>query len=164
MNDYISKSSVCEILSDLYPMDGEKVVSVKAIDKAYEEILQLQSVQSKQLTEVQDILQFLDEHLHPIVSPEHWNIYSELHDMISCLSSVQSEQQWIPCSEKLPDEKRETYWVCTDTEYQCQCRWTNNRFGIRESDEWGWSIFDTPQYTKVVAWRPLPEAYKESEE
>lgn len=120
MNDYISKSSVCEILSDIYPTDGERVVLVKEIDKAYEEILQL--------------------------------------------TSVGQEPQWIPCSERLPDKKRETYWVCTDTEYQCQCRWTNNRFGIRESDEWGWSIFDTPQYTKVVAWMALPEAYKESEE
>ena len=126
MNDYISKSSVCEILSDLYPMDGEKVVPVKEINKAYEKIIQLQYEEPK--------------------------------------------QQWIPCSERLPDKKRETYWVCTDTEDQCQCRWTNNPFGINnpfeidESAEWRWSIFDTPQYTKVVAWMPLPEPYKESEE
>ena len=45
MNDYISKSSVCEILADIYPTDGEMVVPVKEIDKAYEEILQLPSAQ-----------------------------------------------------------------------------------------------------------------------
>lgn len=74
-----------------------------------------------------------------------------------------SAQQWIPCSERLPDDERESYWVCTDTGYQCECRWTNNRFGIAEADEWGWSIFDTPQYSKVIAWMPLPEPYTEED-
>lgn len=32
-----------------------------------------------------EILSYLDTELHPIVSPEHWNIYSELHDMIAIL-------------------------------------------------------------------------------
>ena len=70
-------------------------------------------------------------------------------------------QKWIPCSEQLPDEVKKKYWVCTDTGYQCQCRWTNNVFGLVESDRWGWNIFDTPQYSKVIAWMPLPEPYKE---
>lgn len=70
---------------------------------------------------------------------------------------------WIPCSERLPIEEKKTYWVCTDTEYQCECRWTNNRFGIGEG-EWGWSIFDTPQYSKPIAWMPLPEPYNGGED
>ena len=41
MDDLISKASVCEILADIYPTDGEKVVAVKEIDKAYETILNL---------------------------------------------------------------------------------------------------------------------------
>lgn len=73
-------------------------------------------------------------------------------------------EQWIPCSERLPEKKRKTYWVCTDTEYQCECRWTNNRYGIGESDNWGWSYFDVPQYTEVIAWMPLPEPYKGEQE
>lgn len=70
---------------------------------------------------------------------------------------------WIPCSERLPKEEKKTYWVCTNTEYQCECRWTNNRFGLGEG-EWGWSIFDTPQYSKPIAWRPLPKPYREGDE
>lgn len=70
---------------------------------------------------------------------------------------------WIPCSERLPKKEEKTYWVCTDTEYQCECRWTNNRFGLGEG-EWGWSIFDTPQYSKPIAWMPLPKPYREVEE
>lgn len=78
------------------------------------------------------------------------------------IESIPSEPQWIPCSERLPEEEKKTYWVCTDAEYQYECRWTNNRFGIGEG-EWGWSIFDTPQYTKPIAWMPLPEPYKGDE-
>ena len=79
------------------------------------------------------------------------------------LPSAQPEPRWIPVEIKPPKEKK-TYWVCTDTGYQCECRWTNNRFGMIASDEWGWSIFDTPQYTKVVAWRELPKPYREETE
>lgn len=77
-------------------------------------------------------------------------------DAIKGLPSAQPEPKWIPVEIKPPKEKK-TYWVCTDTGYQCECRWTNNRFGIIASDEWGWSIFDIPQYTKVIAWRELPK-------
>lgn len=70
------------------------------------------------------------------------------------------EKKWIPVTEQLPEKEKRTYWVCTDTGYQCQCRWTNNIFGIGESDEWGWSIADVPQYHKVTAWMLLPEPYE----
>ena len=70
------------------------------------------------------------------------------------------KEQWIPCSERLPEEERRQYWICTDTGYQCQCRWTDDVYGLGVSDRWEWKIFDIPQYQKVVAWMPLPEAYK----
>lgn len=37
---------------------------------------------------VTEILNYLDVELHPIVSPEHWRVYSELYDMISSLPSA----------------------------------------------------------------------------
>lgn len=85
----------------------------------------------------------------------------EILNSIQQLPSIQTEPRWIPVEIKPPKEKK-AYWVCTDTGYQCECRWTNNRFGMIASDEWGWSIFDTPQYTKVVAWceLQLPEPYR----
>ena len=83
------------------------------------------------------------------------------HKVKKIVQEVEEEYTsgWIPCSDRLPKKEKKTYWVCTDTEYQCECRWTNNRFGLGEG-EWGWSIFDTPQYSKPIAWMPLPEPYK----
>lgn len=40
---------------------------------------------SSQQSMIQDILEYLDTELHPIVSPEHYHIYSELHNMVSAL-------------------------------------------------------------------------------
>lgn len=77
-------------------------------------------------------------------------------DMLENLPE-KSEQKWIPCSERLPEEEKRDYWVCTDTGYQCQCRWTNDVYGFGASDRWNWKIFDIPQYQKVVAWMPLVE-------
>lgn len=85
-----------------------------------------------------------------------WDYAQAIDEIIKLLSA---EAEWTPCSERLPIEEKKTYWVCTDTEHQCECRWTNNRFGIGEG-EWGWSIFDTPQYSKPIAWMPLPTPYK----
>lgn len=72
---------------------------------------------------------------------------------------IPSAQQWIPCSKRFPDKEKKKYWICTDTGFQCECRWTNNVYGLGESDRWEWSIFDIPQYSKVAAWMPLPEPY-----
>ena len=88
---------------------------------------------------------------------EKERVPTEIHE-----DDVRKEERWIPCSERLPKKEKKTYWVCTDTEYQCECRWTNNRFGLGEG-EWGWSIFDTPLYSKPIAWMPLPETYKAEE-
>ena len=84
-----------------------------------------------------------------------WN--DAIDAVVEC---AETAQQWIPVTERLPKEERKSYWVCTDTEYQCECRWTNNCFGIGESHEWGWSIFDIPRFSHVVAWRELPEPWK----
>lgn len=84
--------------------------------------------------------------------------------VIAQLPTIEPEPRWIPVTERLPEHKKTCYWICTDTGYQCECRWTDNRFGMGNlSGEWGWSIFDTPRYSKVVAWMPLPEPYKMDE-
>lgn len=83
----------------------------------------------------------------------------EIVKQFNGLPSVQPK--WIPCSERMPEPESATYWVCTDTGCQCSCRWTNhNRFWPSLLTDWHWNPFDTPQYSKVIAWMPLPEPYK----
>lgn len=57
-------------------------------------IKQLPSAQPERPFEIQDILDYLDTVLHPIISPEYWNVYSELHDMISTLPSAERRGRW----------------------------------------------------------------------
>ena len=71
--------------------------------------------------------------------------------------------EWIPVSEKPKDEKR-TSLVQLDGGGMCSCRSTNvNPIWTDITTEWHWNIFDTPQYSKVVAWMDL-EPYKGGEE
>ena len=63
--------------------------------------------------------------------------------------------RWVRCKEEPPKEEYRTYLVYTDTGYMCSCRWTNNMYGLGESDRWGWSIADVPQFQKVTHWMPI---------
>ena len=76
----------------------------------------------------------------------------------------QEKTGWIPVSERLPKEENKSYWICTDSGYQYECRWTNiNHIWTNLTTDWHWHIMDVPQYSKVVAWMPLPEPYKEAD-
>lgn len=61
--------------------------------------------------------------------------------------------QWIPCSERLPEDGVEIL-VCDidgDIDLAHLCKWQGNRF----FDSWGDKI------KNVKAWMPLPDPYKE---
>ena len=90
--------------------------------------------------------------------------FEQLREAVDKAIEALEAQDWIPCSKRLPQNELKTYWICTETGSQHECRWTNNRYGIGESDTWGWYIFDIPQFTEVVAWMPLPEPYKAKSE
>lgn len=87
---------------------------------------------------------------------------SNVECMLKSMPSVTpKEQGWIPCSKKSPEEKESIYWVCASGGYQCQARWTDDKFGLGVHTTWGWHFLDCPQYDKITAWMPLPEPYRE---
>lgn len=73
--------------------DGKEACAHEYEHRHFLKILRdLPSVQPEQSSEIQDILRYLDTVLHPIISPDHWSVYAELHDMISMLHSAQPEE------------------------------------------------------------------------
>lgn len=95
VGDCISRQAAIDaVFSEPLYESGMKKRDVDAVVPAiYEKIKSLPSAQPEQSSEIQDILDYLDTVLHPIISPEHWNVYSELHDMISTLPSVQPDSK-----------------------------------------------------------------------
>lgn len=67
------------------------------------------------------------------------------------------KQMWIPCSERLPDNSKYETYLCTLNGELC---------GI-EDPFTGMCGFENGKWDEgdcVIAWRTLPEPYKESEE
>ena len=81
--------------------------------------------------------------------------------IVAVRKAFEAEPHWIPVTES-PKEEEKSYWVCLEDGGQCQCRWTNDVYGLgaNEWSKWGWKKVDLPQYSKVVAYMPLPEPYK----
>ena len=75
---------------------------------------------------------------------------SEIRALIEALPSVSTEKtgQWIPVSEKLPEE--DTYLICTDKGYIATVMYDRSV---------GWLIS-----AKIIAYMPLPQPYTEESE
>ena len=63
----------------------------------------------------------------------------------------QPEQQWIPCSERLPDNDES---VLISNSHGVTKAWWNGRF---------WTSIAVKEYKTVYAWMPLPEPYTKRE-
>ena len=84
-----------------------------------------------------------------------FEILSHIELEIGTLPSAQPEQQWIPCSERLP-EHGGRYLISvldginrrtTVAPYLPRCK--------------AWTMTGRMAYWKVIAWMPLPEPYEE---
>ena len=71
---------------------------------------------------------------------------------LSTLSVLPSAQQWIPCSERLPDDDRTKVVTLANG---------NAEAGYYSNGDW-WCVGDSInlENPKVIAWMPLPKPYE----
>lgn len=96
---------------------------------------------------------------------------AKVWDQLKDLPSAQLEQQWIPCSERLPEEDNfyNTHGYNKSSKYvMVTVILHENRFGFSKIVRVGrydyqqkkWVILSCPEWNKIIAWMPLPEPYK----
>ncbi len=86
MSDPIDRQAAIKAADSIIERDtsGNNDV-VKAMTAWKEYIAALPSAQPRWITDVNNILAYLDGMVHPLISPENWNVYSDLYDMVSGL-------------------------------------------------------------------------------
>lgn len=91
----------------------------------------------------------IDKLMQEPESTRDWELITALEIAIEALATdTQSQGEWIPVSEGLPEEDNDyliTYEFCGEKEVSKS--WFNTRNGF--------------VYDNVIAWQPLPEPYKE---
>lgn len=138
--DVISRQDALNAIRPLQTyklFEGDDMILVDKA-KVQTELMMLPSTEPEQPIGVQDILQYLDEYLHPIVSPEHWSVYSELYDMVSMLTSA--EPEIIRCRDckhyrKTNKECHRTYYRCAVATPDWFCAGAERRTDEREEGE-----------------------------
>ena len=101
---------------------------------------------------------------------KHWDGHTEA-DAETRLMSLEPENDWIPCSERLPEEKDAGILKKLGTEKRSEyvlatVEVKGERMTITActyDGKWDWNMkYAFPDY-KVVAWMPLPEPYQGGE-
>lgn len=109
-----------------------------------------------------DIIRF-NPHWDELVNEEYWQ---ELMDM--AIIALQNQPVWIPVSERLP-EKEGRYLVTFRSERKTYLvGYGNCRMSVDgKKIGYGWYDLHYAIYfdeKSIIAWMPLPETYRESEE
>lgn len=82
------------------------------------------------------------------------------------MPDVQPISQWIPCSERLPEEYK-SYIVTIKMKYDHEKEY-EYQVDVADYNDDNWTTFNDwyegQDEFQVIAWMPLPEAYKEGAE
>lgn len=109
---------------------------------------------------------------------EEWKIWSAIlaertafkHDVFDA-PTIEPEPHWIKCSERLPERGKDVL-VTRDydgrEDFNKSCRYVEVASSYGEENAITWNSYSdeykmTPKNHHVIAWMPLPEAYKEGE-
>lgn len=103
-----------------------------------------------------DAIEEYSDRLQMVNWKENPGVPYKAHALNWCVNTIRdlpSAQQWIPCSERLPKVRE---WVL------CQCRaGIMDVLRLTEDGDWN-KDYPHTEYMRsfVIAWMPLPEAYK----
>lgn len=77
--------------------------------------------------------------------------YQDIRDGIKNEPTIEPEQRWIPCSERLPEYGHPVLW----------CNENGSVFvsAITVKTDHSWAIGKRHRASNVIAWMPLPEPY-----
>ena len=103
------------------------------------------------IQQMQDIIACWEEFLR---SPENNDLQGtglELEAMRMAVRALESKPRWIPCAERLPSDENKVL-CCTQTKDGAK----NIVLGYYAGGKWRCGM-----NSNVVAWKPLPEVYKE---
>lgn len=110
------------------------------------------------------------------------NVLTEVRDRLEAIPSADRPQEWIPCSERLPEVHEEPYYadheaILHESDYVLTCCKYRKGFvyaigsvihdEVCDSYEWS-GLYDYAECviddTQVLAWMPLPKPYEEVKE
>ena len=66
--------------------------------------------------------------------------------------TIEPKQQWIPCSERLPERNQ----ICVVTDETRMCAYEYGLHDETYDEETGWTYLGH----KIIAWMPLPDPWK----
>lgn len=96
-----------------------------------------------------------------LVKHLEWGWSEETVEAIKMGIHALKETQWIPCSERLPEES-DYYMACVYDEEADDYDYRKNWFAHKDdydTDESEWR--ELMPFERVTAWMPLPEPYRE---
>ena len=104
----------------------------------------------------------------PFVDCDNFPIEYSLEYICKTLEALPSVQQWIPCSERLPESGRDRIMICL-SEVATRKTWFNDIGRVFEGgyNDNGFYVAEQRRFCEsgdVIAWMPLPEPYKGEEQ
>lgn len=91
--------------------------------------------------------------------------YIDAKSVVDMLNKLPTEQRWIPCNERMPEEKDARTPKRSDRVI-ATCEANGERMTVTArtyNGVWEWNMKFAFPDRKIVAWMPLPEPYRERE-